>query len=70
MHFKLRIPLTGNIKLARLRLTHIEEFKFDLDLAYGQDREQHVAAIFDTDKFKVEVKTERDWWYHRNIAIS
>ena len=32
------------------------------------NREQRVAAIFDTDKFKVEVKTERDWWY-RNIAI-
>ena len=44
--------------------------KFDLDLAYGQDREQRVAAIFDTDKFKVEVKTERDWWYRSgNIAI-
>ena len=44
--------------------------KFDLDLAYGQDREQRVAAIFDTDKFKVEVKTERDWWYRTgNIAI-
>ena len=44
--------------------------KFDLDLAYGQDREQRVAAIFDTDKFKVEVKTERDWWYKTgNIAI-
>lgn len=44
--------------------------KFDLDLAYGQDREQRVASIFDTDKFKVEVKTERDWWYRSgNIAI-
>ena len=44
--------------------------KFDLDLAYGQDREKRVAAIFDTDKFKVEVKTERDWWYKTgNIAI-
>ena len=41
-----------------------------MDLAYGQDREQRVAAIFDTDKFKVEVKTERDWWYRTgNIAI-
>ncbi len=44
--------------------------KFDLDLAYGQDREKRVAAIFDADKFKVEVKTERDWWYKTgNIAI-
>ena len=44
--------------------------KFDLDLAYGQDREQRVAAIFNSDKFKVEVKTERDWWYRtNNIAI-
>ena len=32
MHFKLRIPLTGNIKLARLGLTHIEEFKIRLGL--------------------------------------
>ena len=41
-----------------------------MDLAYGQDREQRVAAIFDTDKFKVEVKTERDWWYRTgNICI-
>tara|TARA_Y100001970_G_C14049652_1_gene758226 strand:+ start:75 stop:461 length:387 start_codon:yes stop_codon:yes gene_type:complete len=41
-----------------------------LDLAYGQDREQRVAAIFNSDKFKVEVKTERDWWYRtNNIAI-
>jgi len=39
-------------------------------LAYGQDREQRVAAIFNSDKFKVEVKTERDWWYRtNNIAI-
>ena len=39
-------------------------------MAYGQDREQRVASIFDTDKFKVEVKTERDWWYRSgNIAI-
>ena len=41
-----------------------------MDLAYGQDRENKLAAIFDTDKFKVEVKTERDWWYKTgNIAI-
>ena len=41
-----------------------------MDLAYGQDREQRVAAIFNSDKFKVEVKTERDWWYRtNNIAI-
>ncbi len=39
-------------------------------MAYGQDREQRVAAIFNSDKFKVEVKTERDWWYRtNNIAI-
>tara|TARA_Y100001936_G_C15825372_1_gene533917 strand:- start:294 stop:701 length:408 start_codon:yes stop_codon:yes gene_type:complete len=48
----------------------LKNSKFDLDLAYGQDREQRVAAIFNSDKFKVEVKTERDWWYRtNNIAI-
>ena len=44
--------------------------EFDLDLKYGQGREKKLAAIFDTDKFKVEVKTERDWWFKTgNIAI-
>ena len=44
--------------------------KFDLDLKYGQDREQKVAALLDQDKSKIEVKTERDWWAKTgNIAI-
>tara|TARA_R110002012_G_scaffold131020_2_gene283569 strand:+ start:415 stop:792 length:378 start_codon:yes stop_codon:yes gene_type:complete len=44
--------------------------KFDLDLKYGQEREQKVAALLDQDKNKIEVKTERDWWAKTgNIAI-
>ena len=35
--------------------------KFDIDLKYGQIREDHISAMF-KDK-KIEVKTERDWWY-------
>ena len=44
--------------------------KFDIDLKYGQEREQKVASLLDADKNKIEVKTERDWWYKTgNIAI-
>ena len=44
--------------------------KFDLDLKYGQEREQMVASLLNTDKTKVEIKTERDWWQKTgNIAI-
>ena len=44
--------------------------KFDLDLKYGQEREQQVANLLIADKSKVEVKTERDWWAKTgNIAI-
>ena len=35
--------------------------KFDIDLKYGQIREDHVSSMFG-DK-KIEIKTERDWWY-------
>ena len=44
--------------------------KFDIDLKYGQDREKKLASILDKDKNKIEVKTERDWWFKTgNIAI-
>jgi len=44
--------------------------KFDLDLKYGQEREKRLASILDKDKSKIEVKTERDWWFKTgNIAI-
>ena len=43
---------------------------FDIDLKYGQEREQKVASLLDADKNKIEVKTERDWWFKTgNIAI-
>jgi hypothetical protein len=42
--------------------------KFDIDLAYGEVREQMVADML-TDK-KIEVKSERDLWVNTgNIAI-
>lgn len=44
--------------------------KFDLDLKYGQQREQRVADLLGADKNKIEVKTERDWWHKTgNIVI-
>ena len=44
--------------------------KFDIDLEYGQEREKRLASILDKDKSKIEVKTERDWWFKTgNIAI-
>jgi len=42
--------------------------KFDLDLEYGQIREDKVASIFS--KAKIEVKSERDLWQQTgNIAV-
>ena len=42
--------------------------KFDIDLKYGQVREKQVSNIFANKK--IEVKTERDWWYKTgNIAL-
>ena len=42
--------------------------KFDIDLRYGQDREQRIEKILK--EGKLEVKTERDWWFKTgNIAI-
>lgn len=44
--------------------------KFDIDLKFGQEREQRVVSLLDMDKTKIEVKTERDWWFKTgNIAI-
>ena len=42
--------------------------KFDIDLKYGQLREKKVHVIFSNKK--IEVKTERDWWFKTgNIAL-
>ena len=42
--------------------------KFDIDLKYGQIREDMVSSMF-KDK-KIEIKTERDWWFKTgNIAL-
>lgn len=42
--------------------------KFDVDLQYGQQREKEIATILE--KGKLEVKSERDWWWRtNNIAI-
>ena len=46
----------------------VKNTKFDLDLQYGQLREQQVHDMFHNKK--IEVKTERDWWKKTgNIAI-
>lgn len=51
--------ITGNSKANK---------KFDIDLKYGQVREEQVKNIF-ADK-KIEVKTERDWWAKTgNVAL-
>lgn len=42
--------------------------KFDIDLKYGQEREARIEKILK--EGKLEVKTERDWWFKSgNIAI-
>jgi len=42
--------------------------KFDIDLKYGQIREQKVREMFS--KCQIEVKSERSWWKKTgNIAI-
>jgi len=52
----------------RYNMTTKANKKFDIDLKYGQIREDHISAMF-KDK-KIEVKTERDWWYKTgNIAL-
>lgn len=42
--------------------------KFDIDLKYGKKREDRLEKILK--EGKLEVKTERDWWFKTgNIAI-
>lgn len=51
-----------------MKPTKKDRKKFDLDLEYGQIREDKVAGIFS--KAKIEVKSERDLWQQTgNIAI-
>ena len=46
----------------------IKNSKFDIDLKYGKDRENSIEKILK--EGKLEVKTERDWWFKTgNIAI-
>ena len=46
----------------------IKNSKFDIDLKYGKDRENRIEKILK--EGKLEVKTERDWWFKTgNIAI-
>ena len=52
----------------RYNMTTKANKKFDIDLKYGQIREDHISTMF-KDK-KIEVKTERDWCYKTaNIAL-
>jgi hypothetical protein len=42
--------------------------KFDIDLKYGQGREERIRQMIE--EGTIEVKTERDWWFKTgNIAI-
>lgn len=51
-----------------MKPTKKDRKKFDLDLEYGQIREDKIADIFS--KAKIEVKSERDIWQQSgNIAI-
>ena len=46
----------------------IKNSKFDIDLKYCKDRENRIEKILK--EGKLEVKTERDWWFKTgNIAI-
>ena len=52
----------------RYNMTTKANKKFDIDLKYGQIREDHISTMF-KDK-KIEVKNERDWWYNTgNIEL-
>ncbi len=56
------------MEMTGLQPTKANRKKFDIDLAYGQVREQEVADMLQ-DK-KIEVKSERGVWYNSgNIAI-
>ena len=39
----------------------MKNVKFDIDLKYGQKREQRIKEMIE--EGTVEVKTERNWWY-------
>ncbi len=42
--------------------------KFDVDLKYGQKRENRIKKMIE--EGTIEVKTERDWWFKTgNIAV-
>ena len=44
--------------------------KWDIDLKFGKSGEDRVANLLNADQSKIEVKTERDWWFKTgNIAI-
>ena len=59
---------TINLKKEKIMIKTIKNSKFDLDLQYGQLREQQVHDMFHNKK--IEIKTERDWWKKTgNIAI-
>lgn len=46
----------------------MKNVKFDIDLKYGQKREQRIKEMIE--EGTVEVKTERNWWYKTgNIAV-
>jgi len=56
------------MKNKNIKPTKENRKKFDLDLTYGEIREEKIAAML-TDK-KVEVKSERDIWQNTgNICI-
>ena len=56
------------MKTKNIKPTKENRKKFDLDLMYGEIREEKIAAML-TDK-KVEVKSERDIWQNTgNICI-
>jgi hypothetical protein len=62
--------LTQNTNTALTGLTPTKENrkKFDIDLAYGQVREEAIAEMLQNKK--IEVKSERDVWQNSgNIAI-
>ena len=46
----------------------MKNVKFDVDLKYGQKREQRIKKMIE--EGTIEVKTERNWWYKTgNIAV-
>ena len=57
-----------NLKKEKIMIKTKANKKFDIDLKYGQVREEQVSHIFANKK--IEIKTERDWWEKTgNIAL-